>query len=78
MVSAPYLFVALVVPSFPAMRKHELVADLDGLGGVIRVIIRLIVLKKDLQCGHRPWLFRLVQHIVIFDTLFKVGKPDLV
>ena len=35
--------VALVVPSFPALRKHELVADPVGLGISIRVISRLIV-----------------------------------
>ena len=34
--------VAFVVPSFPALRKHELVTDLVGLGISIRVIIRLI------------------------------------
>ena len=35
--------VASVVPSYPALRKHELVADPVGLGISIRVIIRLIV-----------------------------------
>ena len=35
--------VAFVVPSFPALRKNELVADPVGLGISIRVIIRLIV-----------------------------------
>ena len=34
---------AFAVPSFPALRKHELVADYDGSGTSIRVIIRLIV-----------------------------------
>ena len=31
--------VAIIVPSFPAMHKHELVADPVGLGISIRVII---------------------------------------
>ena len=35
--------VTFVVPSFPALRKHELVADPVGLGISIRVIIRFIV-----------------------------------
>ena len=35
--------VAFVVPSFTALRKHELVADPVGLGISIRVIIRSIV-----------------------------------
>ena len=35
--------VAFVVPSFPALRKHELVADPVGLVISIRVIIRLMV-----------------------------------
>ena len=34
--------IAFVVRSFPALRKHELVADPFGLGISIRVIIRLI------------------------------------
>ena len=35
--------VAFVVPSFPTLRKHELVADTVGLIISIRVIIRLLV-----------------------------------
>ena len=35
--------VAFIVPSFPTLRKHELVADPDGLRISMRVIIRLIV-----------------------------------
>ena len=35
--------VTFVVPIFPALRKHDLVADPVGLGIYIRVIIRLIV-----------------------------------
>ena len=34
---------AFVVPSFPALRKHDLVVDTVGLGISIRVIIMLIV-----------------------------------
>ena len=37
------LSVAFVVPSFSALRKHELVADPVGLGMSMKVIIRLIV-----------------------------------
>ena len=70
--------VAFVFPNFTALCKHELVDDSVLLGISIIVIIRLIVLKEDLYCGHRTWVFCLVQHIVIFDTLLKVGKPGLV
>ena len=35
-------YVAFIVPSFPALRKHVLVADPVGLGIYIRVIIMLI------------------------------------
>ena len=35
--------VAFIVPSFPMLRKHELVADPVGLVISMRVIIRLIV-----------------------------------
>ena len=35
--------VSFVIPSFPALSKHELVADPIGLGIYIRVIIMLIV-----------------------------------
>ena len=71
-------YVAFAVPSFPALRKHELVAEPVGLGISIRCKIRLIVQKEALYCGHRPWVFCLVKYIVIFNTLFKIGKPGLV
>ena len=35
--------VAFIIPSFPALRKHELVADPVGLGMSMRVIVMLIV-----------------------------------
>ena len=36
-------FVAFIVPSFPTLRKHDLVAELVGLVIYMRVISRLIV-----------------------------------
>ena len=61
--------ITLVVPSFPLLHKHNLVSDPIGLIISIRVIIRLIIYRETLYCGHLPWAFRLVQHIIIFNSL---------
>ena len=57
-VSTGYLLllfsVALIVPSFPMLRKHEVVADPFGLRISIKVIIRLIIYQEALPCVHRP------------------------
>ena len=53
-------YFAFIIPGFPTLGEHFLVADTLRLGFTIRVIIRLEIQQYALYRSNSSWVFRLV------------------